>query len=219
MRVETAAGISLATSFVSATVLMLCYCHHKNWRASSKQQPVVREEITPPSWRSFNMESNQVEDSTAEEEWFGYDENIDQEDDGTWSTSCKTEKEFLCALEERVSALRWNTYKEQVRNWLNEEEEAIKPPDVPTVASIESKVNEFTIWEYRDLFAPNRKVDMTLFEEFSDFRRISSSLEDDDQAENVADAAAHLQEHRTCTKTSTTFAPLIIKENIYNRKQ
>ncbi len=140
----------VAASIAGAAGLAVAYAVRKvrsmeEWSTGDGSAP-------PPTWVSFtwNLESEDEIDSGYDDDDVCDEQALREFDD---SSSCQTEKQFISELEQRVASAR-----------LGARSSSSLESDVASVGL--ANVNALTVWEYRDLFAPTRKVDIKLYEEY-----------------------------------------------------
>lgn len=133
----------VAASIAGAAGLAVAY-------AVRKARSVEFEGTFPPTWVSFDWNaenSDELDSGYFDEDDVSEDLALQAFDD---SSSCQTEKQFINELERRVVSVRHK----------------IACIEIDAVHVRSGNVNALTVWEYRDLFEPTRKVDMKLFEEY-----------------------------------------------------
>lgn len=84
------------------------------------------------------------------------------------SSSSQTEREFVAALECRVVQLRAAATEGSPLPRRLQKPKLNIPPQQPSLMQPSSQ-SPLSVWEYRDLFEPARKVDIALYEEYVDF--------------------------------------------------
>lgn len=190
------AAVRVAVSHIPSTHSDTCDKQSRNEISRSEVELHAASAQLPNLYRSINLP--EPPSGTALSEPHCYLDTCLESASGWWLAdeeaescsdvrSCKTEKEFIVALEKRIAVLRCASPRASVRDWVHasmQNSNGFCPQEA--LYRCTQSPPQLTVWEYRDLFEPERKVDIALYEEFIDFVNSCSPTSSVDGSENSA---------------------------------